>query len=104
MAFHLGTERLSMQPWTEADAGELSALWSERDSGTPGAAPGRERRNAGAWPRLQPGAGVLDPVGRGSCYLLSASTRRSTSSSTLPVLGRLRRSSRSLSSALVLPS
>ena len=37
-------------------------------------------------------------------YLLSASTRRSTSSSTLPVLGRLRWSSRSLSSALVRPS
>jgi hypothetical protein len=31
MAFHLETERLSMRPWTVSDAGELSALWSERE-------------------------------------------------------------------------
>jgi hypothetical protein len=37
-------------------------------------------------------------------YLPSASARRSTSSSTLPVLGRFRSASRSLSSALVRPS
>jgi hypothetical protein len=51
-----------------------------------------------------PGTGVLG-VGRGqACYLLSASTRRSMSSSTLPDLGSCRLASWSLSSALVKPS
>ena len=36
MAFHLETERLIMQPWAVSGAEELSALWSERDTGTPG--------------------------------------------------------------------
>ena len=49
------------------------------------------------------GTRILSSVG-GACYLLSAWTRRSMSLSTLAVLGRLRRSSRSLSSALVRPS
>ena len=34
MAVHLETERLSMQPWAESDAGELCALVSERGSRT----------------------------------------------------------------------
>ena len=42
MAFHLETGRLSMQPWAVSDAEELSALWSERDSGTPGVERARE--------------------------------------------------------------
>lgn len=42
MAFHLETERLSMRLFAESDAGELSALWSERDSGTPGVERARE--------------------------------------------------------------
>jgi hypothetical protein len=42
MAFHLETERLSMRPWAISDAGELSALWSERASGTPGVERARE--------------------------------------------------------------
>ena len=51
-----------------------------------------------------PGTGVLG-VGRGQAYyLLSASTRRSMSSSTLPDLGSCRLASWSLSSALVRPS
>jgi len=50
------------------------------------------------------GTGVSVWRGGQRGYLLSASTRRSTSSSTFPVLGRWRWSSRSLSSALVRPS
>ena len=42
MASHLESERLSMQPWAVSDAGELSALWSERDTGTPGVERARE--------------------------------------------------------------
>src|SRR5689334_5900468 len=42
MAFHLETERLSMQPWAVSGAEELSALWSERDTGTPGVERARE--------------------------------------------------------------
>jgi len=42
MAFHLETERLSMRPWAESDAGELAALWSERGSGMPGVERARE--------------------------------------------------------------
>ena len=42
MAFHLETERLSMQPFAVSDAEELSALWSERDTGTPGVERARE--------------------------------------------------------------
>ena len=42
MAFHLETERLSMRPWAISDADELSALWSERDTGTPGVERARE--------------------------------------------------------------
>ena len=51
-------------------------------------------------------AGCRHLGGRGGLagYLPSASTRRSMSSSTLPVFGRSRLSSRSLSSALVRPS
>jgi RimJ/RimL family protein N-acetyltransferase len=35
MPLHLETERLSMQPWAESDAGDLRALISERGNGTP---------------------------------------------------------------------
>lgn len=35
MPFHLQTERLTLQPWTESDAGELCVLHSERGNGTP---------------------------------------------------------------------
>ena len=35
MPFHLQTERLRLQPWTESDAGELRVLHSERGNGTP---------------------------------------------------------------------
>jgi hypothetical protein len=42
MAFHLETERLSMRPFVVSDAEELSALWSERDTGTPGVERARE--------------------------------------------------------------
>jgi hypothetical protein len=59
--------------------------------------------NAGTQQMLL-GTGVSVWRGGQRDYLLSASTRRSTSSSTLPVLGRWRWSSRSLSSALVRPS
>ena len=48
-----------------------------------------------------PGGGA---GGRRVAYLLSASIRRSMRSSTLPVLGRFRPASWSLSSALVRPS
>jgi hypothetical protein len=54
--------------------------------------------------QVLPGTGVSVRWCGQRDYLLSASTRRSTSSSTLPVLGRWRWSSRSLSSALVRPS
>src|SRR5512142_1571383 len=50
---------------------------------------------------MLPGTGVSVWRGGQRDYLLSASTRRSMSSSTLPVLGRSRLSRRSLSSALV---
>jgi RimJ/RimL family protein N-acetyltransferase len=42
MASHLETERLSMRPFAVSDAEELSALWSERDTGTPGVERARE--------------------------------------------------------------
>lgn len=35
MAFHLETERLTLQPWTESDAYELRQLHAERGNGTP---------------------------------------------------------------------
>jgi RimJ/RimL family protein N-acetyltransferase len=35
MPFHLETERLILRPWAESDAGEFSALLSERGKGTP---------------------------------------------------------------------
>ena len=56
-----------------------------------------QRDDAGAR-QILPGTGVLFVAGRQRGYLLSASTRRSTSSSTLPVLGRWRWSSWSLRS------
>ena len=54
------------------------------------------------WPNIRSAARGL--AGQPIAYLPSAPTRRSTSSSTLPVLGRSRLASRSLSSALVMPS
>ncbi|MEU0795364.1 GNAT family N-acetyltransferase [Amycolatopsis sp. NPDC005961] len=35
MPCHLETERLILRPWTESDAGALSALHAERGNGTP---------------------------------------------------------------------
>jgi hypothetical protein len=65
--------------------------------------PAARRDDAGTRQMLL-GTGVWVWQGGPGDYLLSASTRRSTSSSTVPVLGRLRLSSWSLSSALVRPS
>jgi RimJ/RimL family protein N-acetyltransferase len=42
MAVQLETERLSLQPWEESDAGDLRALISERGDGTPTAERARE--------------------------------------------------------------
>ncbi|MEU5659178.1 GNAT family N-acetyltransferase [Streptomyces sp. NPDC047737] len=35
MPFHLETERLTLRPWAESDAGEFSSLLSERGDGAP---------------------------------------------------------------------
>src|ERR1700749_2217839 len=106
-AYSVGGDTPTISPWPPGrsrarrtpDPAEQSSSWLRRWS----CAQRLRSPPGGAGPEaaVAAGAGVLWVVGH---YLLSASTRRSMSSSMLPVLGRSRLASRSLSSALGRPS